>query len=147
MPKTNLLEPAKRAKSCCDGYPDGTILLTIRKSGVERNSQSSLRMRKALDDSLFPLSLLPSCLRMAASGFSQEKPFRVLAFYSTHVEQDHVDFAMQAIPFFQSMAKRDRFEFRATSNWDEMNPAVLKDCQVVLWLDEFPSTPAAAQSF
>ena len=84
---------------------------------------------------------------MTASGFGQDKPFRVLAFYSTHVEQDHVDFAMKAIPFFQSMAQRDRFEFRATSNWDEMNPAVLKECQVVLWLDEFPSTPAQRRAF
>ena len=86
-------------------------------------------------------------LGMAASGFGQAKPFRVLAFYSTHVEQDHVDFAMQAIPFFQSMAQRDHFEFRATSNWDELNPAVLKEYQVVLWLDEFPSTPAQRKAF
>ena len=86
-------------------------------------------------------------LGMAALGFGQAKPFHVLAFYSTHVEQDHIDFAMQAIPFFQKMAERDHFEFRATSNWDEMNPAVLKDCQVVLWLDEFPSTPAQRKAF
>ncbi len=83
----------------------------------------------------------------AASGFSQAKPFRVLAFYSTNVEQDHVDFAMQAIPFFQSMAKHDHFEFQATSNWNDLNPAVLKDYQVVLWLNEFPSTPAQRAAF
>ena len=83
----------------------------------------------------------------AAVGLAQAKPFHVLAFYSTHVEQDHVDFAMQAIPFFQAMAKRDHFEFKATSNWDDMNPTVLKEYQVVMWLDEFPSTPAQRSSF
>jgi uncharacterized protein len=82
-----------------------------------------------------------------ASAWSQEKPFRVLAFYSTHVERDHVDFAMQAIPFFQSMAERDHFEFKATTNWDDLNPAVLKDYRVVLWLDEFPSTAAQRKAF
>ena len=54
---------------------------------------------------------------------------------------------MQAIPFFQEMAKRDHFDFKATSNWDDMNPTVLKDYQVVMWLDEFPSTPAQRKAF
>jgi uncharacterized protein len=83
----------------------------------------------------------------ATSGFSQTKSFRVLAFYSTHVEQDHVDFAVQAIAFYQSMAERDHFEFQATSNWDDMNPTFLKRYQVVLWLDDFPSTPAQRKAF
>jgi len=81
------------------------------------------------------------------AGIAETKPFRVLAFYSTHVEQDHVDFAMQAIPFFQQMAKRDHFDFKATSNWDDMNPAVLKQYTVVMWLDEFPSKPAQRKAF
>jgi uncharacterized protein len=83
----------------------------------------------------------------AASGFAQSKPFHVLAFYSTNVEQDHVDFAMQAIPFFEAMAKRDNFQFKATSNWDDMNPTVLAQYQIVLWLDEFPSTPSQRTAF
>jgi uncharacterized protein len=83
----------------------------------------------------------------ALPGSSQTKQFRVLAFYSTHVEQDHVDFAMQAISFYQAVAQRDHFEFKATSNWDDLNPAVLKDYQVVLWLDEFPSTAAQRKAF
>jgi uncharacterized protein len=77
----------------------------------------------------------------------QPREFRVLAFYSTHVEQDHVDFALQAIPFFQAMAERDHFKFRATTSWDELNPAALKECDVVVWLDEFPSTPAQRAAF
>jgi len=83
----------------------------------------------------------------AASAFGQAKPFRVLAFYSTSVEQDHVDFAMQAIPFFQAMAERDHFTFEATSNWNDLNATTLKDYQVVLWLDDSPSTPAQRKVF
>ena len=82
-----------------------------------------------------------------ASGFGQAKTFRVLAFYSTNVEQDHVDFAKQAILFFQSMAKRDHFTFVSTSNWNDLNPAMLKDYQVVLWLNEFPATQGQRKAF
>jgi len=81
----------------------------------------------------------------AASG--QNQAIHVLAFHSLHVEQDHMDFAMQAIPFFEEMAKRDHFDFKATSNWDDMNPMVLKQFQVVLWLDDTPSTPAQRAAF
>lgn len=81
------------------------------------------------------------------AGLGQPKTFHVLAFYSTHVERDHADFAIQAIPFFQAMAKRDHFEFKATSNWDDMNPGVLRDYQVVLWLNDFPSTAGQRKAF
>lgn len=83
----------------------------------------------------------------ATMAFSQSQPFHVLAFYSTNVEQDHVDFALQAIPFFKAMAKRDHFDFDTTSNWDDMTPTVLKRYQVVLWLDDEPSTTAQRTAF
>jgi type 1 glutamine amidotransferase len=83
----------------------------------------------------------------AAIGFCQNPAFHVLAFHSMHVEQDHMDFSAQAIPFFEEMARRDHFEFNATSNWDDMNPAVLNQVQVVLWLDDTPATPAQRAAF
>lgn len=80
--------------------------------------------------------------------FGQSKPsFHVLAFYSTHVEQDHVDFAMQAIPFFNAMARRDHYDFEATTNWDRMNAATLSRYQVILWLDDSPSKAAQRKAF
>ena len=93
------------------------------------------------------LCFLAALAFTATAVFGQNRPFHVLAFCSTHVEQDHVDFAMQAIPFFQAMAKRDHFFFKATSNWDDMNPTVLKQYQVVLWLDDAPATPAQRVAF
>src|SRR3984885_12439831 len=86
-------------------------------------------------------------LAFSTLAVGQNQRFHALAFYSTNVEQDHVDFAMQAIPFFEAMAKRDNFEFKATSNWNDLNPVVLKQYQVVLWLDEFPSTAAQRTAF
>jgi uncharacterized protein len=80
-------------------------------------------------------------------AFGQGKPFHVLAFYSTHVEQDHVDFAMQAVPFFQAMAQRDYFIFQTTTNWNDLNPVVLKKYQVVVWLDDAPALSAQRAAF
>ena len=77
----------------------------------------------------------------------QSAVFRVLAFYSETVEQDHVDFAHQAIPFFQSAGQRDHFEFVSTTNWDDMNAANLAHYQLVLWLDDFPHTPWQRAAF
>ncbi len=96
---------------------------------------------------LFTFCLLSFLACSGITAFAQTQRFHVLAFYSTKVEQDHVDFALQAIPFFQAMAKRDHFDFTATSNWNDMNPDTLKQYQVVLWLDDAPSTPAQRAAF
>lgn len=79
--------------------------------------------------------------------FAQDKPLHIVAFYSTHGEQDHVDFALQAISLFKEMARRDHFDFNATSNWDDMNPGFLKQYQVVLWLNDAPSTSMQRSAF
>lgn len=83
----------------------------------------------------------------ATAAFGQGKPFRVLAFYSTNVEQDHVDFAVQAISFFEKMARRDHFVFQTTTKWNDLNPAVLKGYQVVMWLDDSPAKFAQRVAF
>jgi uncharacterized protein len=93
------------------------------------------------------LCVLTAFLAAAMLIHGQEKDFRVLAFYSTTVEHDHVDFAMQAIPFFQDMAKRDHFSFEATSNWNDLNPDSLRHYQVIVWLDDLPSVPAQQAAF
>ena len=42
---------------------------------------------------------------------AQEASFKVLAFYSTNVESDHVDFAKQALQFFADSAQKNHFSF------------------------------------
>ena len=80
-------------------------------------------------------------------GLAQQDSFRVLAFYSTTVESDHVEFAQQAIPFFQEIAKRDHFSLEITTNWDDLNAAHLATFQAVIWLDDWPHTPAQRTAF
>ncbi len=86
-------------------------------------------------------------LFLSAMAFGQERPFHVLAFYSTNVEADHLAFAQQAIQFYSGIAKTDHFEFRATDRWDNLNPAVLRHYDVVLWLNDSPHTEAQRASF
>jgi type 1 glutamine amidotransferase len=84
------------------------------------------------------------------SAHAQDATFRVLAFWTTDGEVDHSDFARQAIEFFTEAAGRDHFEFRATTDWREMNPETLAKTQVVVWLNGQPNTAeerAAFESF
>lgn len=85
----------------------------------------------------------------AASAIAQpDKPsLRVLAFYSTNVERDHVDFAMQALKFFADASARDHFQFDSTTNWDELNADRLKTVGVVVWLNDSAHTPGQRAAF
>jgi len=80
-------------------------------------------------------------------SFAGKSSFRVLAFYSTNVESDHVEFAKQAIQFFTEAARRDRFEFDTTTNWDDSDSKHLAQYQVILWLDDSPHAQTQRDSF
>ena len=72
--------------------------------------------------------------------------FRAVAFFSTIVEPDHVDFAQDAIRFYATLAARQHFALDTTSNWDNCD-STLKKYQVVLWLNDFPHTEGQRRAF
>jgi uncharacterized protein len=78
--------------------------------------------------------LLLPCLGVLA-GVSlpgaQPKTPRVLAFYSTDVERDHVDFALEALGFYSGAALHGHYGFAATTRWDDLNPERLKDVDLI----------------
>jgi type 1 glutamine amidotransferase len=86
-------------------------------------------------------------LILSLTTFAQSTQFKAIAFYSTNVEPDHVDFAKDAIQFYTKMAAEKGFAFDTTSNWDNLNDANLKNYQVVIWLNEFPHNAAQRQAF
>jgi uncharacterized protein len=89
-------------------------------------------------------------LLLAASSSTavpNEPAFKVLAFYSTNVEPDHVHVANDALVFFKELAAKDNFAFDATTDWDKLNAKDLKPYQVVIWLNDFPHTPAQRAGF
>ena len=91
---------------------------------------------------LLALALISSC-----AAQTSKPAVHVLAFYTETVEQDHVDFAHQAIQFYTAAAQRDHFEFTATTNWDKLNATDLAQYQVMLWLNDQPKTPQQRASF
>lgn len=97
-----------------------------------------------------PICLLAAALMLACAPVvaqADKTPLRVLAFYSTNVEGDHVDFAQQALKFFSGAAARDHFQFESTTNWDELNVDRLKAIRVVVWLNDSAHTPAQRAAF
>jgi type 1 glutamine amidotransferase len=96
--------------------------------------------------SLFALAIL-ALAAMPGTALGQKSSLHVLAFYSTSVEQDHVDFARQALKFFADAAQRDDYRFESTTNWDDINPQRLKDVHLVLWLDDSPHTGQQRAAF
>ena len=80
------------------------------------------------------LSLVP--MRPSTDAFGQQTSFKVLAFYSTKVEPDHVLFAEGALKFFSGIAAKNNFTFDSTSNWDDVNDLNLGKYQVVVWLND-----------
>jgi len=91
------------------------------------------------------IPVLMLCLNVALNA--QFPRFKVLAFYSTRVEKDHVDFARAAILFFKDLTKGNGFVFDTTSNMADLNDEKLKDYSVVMMINDFPHSPAQRESF
>src|SRR5260370_16666340 len=65
-------------------------------------------------------------LLLSTMSLGQQPLFKVLAFYSTRVEPDHVRFAEGALKFFTACAARDGFAFEPTTNWENLNDEYLE---------------------
>jgi YVTN family beta-propeller protein len=96
--------------------------------------------------SVLPFLLL-ALLCIAIPSGAQPPRFKVLAFYSTSVEPDHVQFAEAALKFFAARAASDNFTFDSTTNWEHMNDAYLKAYQVVVWLNDSPTNAEQRRNF
>jgi uncharacterized protein len=73
--------------------------------------------------------------------------FKVLAFYSTDVEPDHVRTANDAIAFYQALAAKNNFVFDVTTDWGKLNEKDLKPYSLILWLNNFPQTAEQRAAF
>src|SRR5712672_501727 len=83
-----------------------------------------------------------------STGTVGQKPsFKVLAFYSTKVEPDHVLFAQGALKFFSDLAAKSNITFDSTTNWDDLNDSNLAKYQVVVWLNAAPSQADQKRAF
>jgi type 1 glutamine amidotransferase len=95
----------------------------------------------------FVVASVVALMGLPARALAEQPPLRVLAFYSTHVEGDHVEFALQAVKFYAKAAEAGHYEFESTTNWDDLNAQRLAGVQVVLWLDDSPHTGQQRAAF
>jgi uncharacterized protein len=94
------------------------------------------------------LLLLCISIPFAASvSLGQQSRFNVLAFYSDTTEQDHIQFARDAVKFLSERAANEHFTFDATSKWEDLTDERLKGYQLVIWLNESPSKPEQRNAF
>lgn len=77
----------------------------------------------------------------------QRPRFKVAAFYSTKGEMDHVDFAKDALYFFDLIAGQQGFTFDATTDWTNLNDHYLANYDVIIWLNDFPQSNDQRQAF
>jgi uncharacterized protein len=95
----------------------------------------------------FALALSLAAMFFPAATFGQQTSFKVLAFYSTNVEPDHVQFAEGALKFFSEISAKNNFTFDSTTNWDDLNDSNLGKYQLVVWLDDRPSNAGQKRAF
>ncbi len=74
-------------------------------------------------------------------------PFNVLAFYTGKSDQAHISFVHEANRWFSRTAVEANFTYRSTTNWTDLNDAVLARYQVVLFLDSRPESPDQRLAF
>src|SRR5271155_5017148 len=86
---------------------------------------------------LIPFFLALS-LYSPADAQNSQPSFHVLAFYSETVEHDHVAFAHDAIRFYDAAARRNHFDFTATTDWSQLTEEKLREYQVIIWLNDQP---------
>jgi len=83
----------------------------------------------------------------AAKTAPPKPAFKAIAFYSTTVESDHVDFANNAIGYYKELAAQKNFVFDTTTNWQNMNDEFVNNYQLVVWLNDFPKTDPQRAAF
>src|SRR5262245_29828106 len=88
-------------------------------------------------------------LSMTIAAFASAQPARpkVLAFFTPAGDTDHYLFAGDAMRRLGGNAAAQGYSFAATSDWDLMSDAVLKDVRLVIWLNDQPHTAAQRDAF
>jgi len=93
------------------------------------------------------ISLILLLLTSLSSLSAQFPRFKALAFFSEQVEPAHVEFAHDAIHFFQDLTVGEGFVFDTTSQMDDLNAEKLKDYSVIIMLNDFPHTEEQRKAF
>lgn len=81
-------------------------------------------------------------------GFAQQFPlFKVIGFYSETVEQDHIDFAHEAVSFFENLTAGGGILFDSCNSLNNMTYEQLKKYDIVIFFNDSPTNPKARKAF
>ncbi|HEX5073973.1 MAG TPA: ThuA domain-containing protein [Gemmatimonadaceae bacterium] len=83
----------------------------------------------------------------AAIAQDSTRAFRVIAFFTAKKDDAHISFVREAERWFPQIAAQYHFDYDTTSNWDNLNAAILASYQVVVFLDTRPEDPAQRAAF
>lgn len=100
----------------------------------------NLNIKRAL---LFMLCILSVCFR----GRGDAPQFKVIAFYTGKNDLAHISFVHEANQWFPKMARKYNFIYDSTTNWADLNEALLSHYQVVVFLDTRPEDPLQRKAF
>jgi type 1 glutamine amidotransferase len=114
---------------------------------IRQHNHAGKRCTAVLVAGLRTIAMAAILLCFNAAAAAKEPAFKVLAFYSTNVEPDHVHFASDALAFFRALAEKNNFTFDATTDWGKLNENELKHYRLVLWLNNFPQAPEQRAAF
>jgi hypothetical protein len=78
---------------------------------------------------------------------SKTKNTRILAFYTAKNDQAHISFVNEANNWFAQNGAKNNFIYRATNDWNRLNPDTLANYQIVFFLDTRPEAPAQRKAF
>lgn len=98
----------------------------------------------ALLFSLIVLTAIPAFGQVSAPQATQ---FKVLAFYSGTFDAAHISYEKEANVWFPQMASKYNFSYESTNNWDRLDTLTASQYQVVMFLDDEPSTTAQETGF
>lgn len=82
-----------------------------------------------------------------AQNVQNTSKFSVIAFYTGKNDLAHISFVTEANRWFAETARAHNFSYESTSDWSQLNPAVLARHQVVLFLDTRPDDPGQREAF
>jgi len=73
--------------------------------------------------------------------------FNVLALYSGTFDDAHINFEKEAAVWFAQVAASNNFSYTQSTNWDLLNNLTTSQFQVVMFLDDQPSSAAQQAGF
>src|SRR6185437_15392150 len=102
------------------------VSVSCSRSPAERpghNNTPAIRLQRAgiLSALVIALTAFLVPAITAAQKRPVQKPFHAVAFYTTKGEQDHIDFALQALRFYGGFAKKNNFTLTSTTDWTDMS--------------------------